>query len=100
VRKCILIREFPGLKRFVVAGGDFRIHRIRRQVDLARPRDGAIVDNHLLEKPFIQQRSERTRKVFLAQLNVAGESVFEPDKKAVASLRFYFNDVPIHTFLD
>jgi hypothetical protein len=60
-----------------------------------------VVDENLLEELRFRQRSERSSEVFSPELDTPGQAVVEPDKKAVASLGFYFNDVPIHTtFLD
>ena len=42
------------------------IHRIRRQIDLAGPRDCAVINEDLLKKPHIHQWRERTCQLFSA----------------------------------
>src|ERR1019366_9644767 len=65
-------------------------------IDLAWPRDGAVIDENPLEKPRILQRRERTRQIFPPQLHTPRQSVFESHKEAAARLRPHFNNVPIH----
>src|ERR1035437_9547899 len=84
------------LLRLMTPGGDLSVHSIRCQIDLAWPRDGAVIDENLLEKLRILQRRERTRQIFPPQLHTPRQSVFELDKEAAVRLRLHFNDVPIH----
>src|SRR5674476_1083040 len=76
--------------------GDLSVHSIRRQIDLAWPRDRAVINENLLEKLHISQRRECTRQIFPPQAHTSLQSVFELDKETVVRLRFHFNYVPIH----
>src|ERR1035437_129557 len=76
--------------------GDLSVHGIRRQIDLAWPRDGTVINENPLEKLYIPQRCECARQFFLAQPHTSLQSVFELDKEAVVRLWLHFNDVPIH----
>lgn len=72
------------------------MHCIRRQIDLARPSDRAMVNENLLKKPHVQQRSENACKLLAPQLYTPSQPVFETHKEAIARLGFHFNDVPMH----
>jgi hypothetical protein len=57
--------------------GHLSVHSIRRQIDLARPRDGAVINENPLEKLHFLQRRESTRQFFPPQLNTSRQSVLE-----------------------
>ena len=44
---------------------DLRVHRVGSKVNLPRPRNRALVDENLLEKPRIVQWRKNTGKFFL-----------------------------------
>ncbi len=48
---------------------DLSMHRIRRQINLPGPSDGAVINEHLLEEPHIQQRRENSGKFLSPQLH-------------------------------
>jgi hypothetical protein len=81
---------------FVKLAGNLGIHCIRRQIDLARPRDCAIINEDLLEKPLIPQRCKRTYQFFPLEPYAARQSVFEPHEEAVLRFGPYFDYVPVH----
>ena len=51
------------MQRTIKVIGNFRVHRVGRQVDFAGPRNGFAVDEDLLEKPFIQERGKRASQI-------------------------------------
>jgi hypothetical protein len=51
--------------------GDLGVHRIRRQIDLAGPRDCAVINEDPFKELHIQQWRERARQLFSPQLNTS-----------------------------
>ena len=70
------------------------IHCIRRQIDVARPRDRAAINEDPLKKLGVQQECKRTGQLFSTQLHTPSESVLESDKKTVSGLRLHFDYIP------
>jgi hypothetical protein len=62
------------------------MHGVKRQVDLPRPPNGALIDKHLLEKPHIKQRRQHTRRLVSSQSHAPLEPVLETHKEAVTGL--------------
>ena len=52
--------------------GDLGVHGIRRQIDLARPRNRAVVNEDLLEELYIGQRRQRTGQLIWLQPHAPG----------------------------
>src|SRR5664279_6335464 len=76
--------------------GDLSVHSIRCQIDLAWPRDRAVINENPFEKLHIPQRRERAGEFFLPQLHTSRQSVLELDKEAAVRLWLHFNNIPIH----
>src|SRR5438552_1899069 len=74
--------------------GDLSVHCIRRQIDLAGPRDSAAINEDLLEKLHIPQLREYTCQLFSPQPHTASQPVFESHKEAIVRLRLHFSYVP------
>lgn len=80
----------------LILPGDVRVHRIRGQIDFARPCYRAAIDKDLPEKLRACQRREYTGQFPLPQAHVSCQSIFESDEKTVVLLRYYFDYVPVH----
>ncbi|SPF38046.1 hypothetical protein SBA4_2120028 [Candidatus Sulfopaludibacter sp. SbA4] len=84
------------LLQFIALAGNLSIHGIRCEINLTGPRDGAIINEDLLEELLIAQRRECTSQSLRPQPDTPRYSVFESNKEAVVRLWFHFNYVPIH----
>jgi len=84
-----------GLLQFRTLAGEFRVHCVRRQIDLSRPRHRAAINENLPEELHVTQGRQYTGQFFLPQTYTPCQPVFESDK-AVVRLRLHFNYVPIH----
>jgi hypothetical protein len=84
----------------IALAGDLSIYGVRRQIDLTGPRDGSIINEYLLEKLLIQQRSQCTGQFFRPQLHPSSYSVLKSDKEAVVRLWFDLDYVPVHFNID
>src|ERR1019366_5079337 len=84
---CLFVQFKDGLAgrvklRLMTLAGDLSVHRIRCQIDLAWPRDRAVINENPFEKLHIPQRRERAGQFFTPQLHTSRQSVFELDKEA------------------
>jgi len=76
---------------------DLPVHSIRCQVDLTRPSDRAIINEHFFEERRLAQGSEHARKILRRKPHTPATVVREPDKKMVICFGFHFDHIPIHT---
>src|SRR5712692_2338025 len=91
--RAAVILHWTCLLRLMALAGDLSVHRIRRQIDLTWPRDGAAINENLLEKLHIPQRREYTCQLFSPQPHTASQPVFESHKEAIVRLRLHFSYV-------
>src|ERR1017187_587315 len=80
-----------------MVAGDSRVHCIRRQIDLSRPRNRAAINEDVLEELHVTQGCEDTGQFFWTQAHSPSQSVLESNKKAVAGFRFHFHYIPVHS---
>jgi hypothetical protein len=72
---------------------------IRPEIDVARARDGAAINEDTLKELFVQQRRKHTCQLFSPQLHKPGMPGLKSDKEAIAWLRLDFSYIPIHKVL-
>src|SRR5437016_3931492 len=76
--------------------GNVCVHRIRRQIDLTRPRDRTAINEDPLEEARVPQGRKSTRQFFFAQSHTPSQPVLKSDEEAVVRFGLHFNYIPIH----
>jgi len=80
-------------------GGDGCVHCVWSQVNLAGPCDRSGIDKDLVEERCVGERRKNAGELIAFQAYASGESVLESDEQVIASLRLYFDDVPVDVVL-